>query len=201
MPLRAVLAGLLAVVLAGLLAGCGINAEPSPRALPTQALVPTKSPDPAPTPSPAERVITLWFTKEGKLVPTQRTAEEKLDSQGLLDLLVAGPTADEQARGLRTAVVSPVTGKPLVETATSAGVDVVEVPAFTEAVVLSADFTELLSEEQVLALGEVVNTLTVGSVEAILFVDEDGQQVGVPLPDGRLKVGPVVAADYAASIG
>ena len=193
----ACIAGALAVVVSA----CGIQAEAQPRALPTQAIVPTRSPDPAPSPSPAERVVTLWFTKEGVLVPTQRTARDSVNSQDLIDLLVAGPTADEAAQGLRTAVVSPLTGDPLVETASSAGVEVEEVPATTVPVVLSPDFTELIGDEQVLALGEVVHTLTVGPVESILFVEDDGQRVGVPLPDGRLKVGPVTAEDYAASIG
>lgn len=184
-----------------MLVGCGISAESVPRPLPTEALVPTATPSPAPSQSPAERFITLWFARGNQLVPARRTAPEPVDSQGFIDLLAAGPTEAEAADGMRSAIVSVVSGEPLVETAESAGLRVPDTSADTVAVVLKPEFTELLGEEQLLVLGEVVTTLAVGAVQRVLFVDEDGQRLGVPLPDGRLRTGPVSPADYASLLG
>lgn len=196
--MRQVVLALLSLVL---LAGCGISAESVPRPLPTEALVPTASPSPAPTSSPAERFITLWFARGNQLVPAQRTVPGPVNSQGFIDLLAAGPTEAEAAQGMRSAIVSVVSGEPLVETAEAAGVRVSDTAADTVAVVLKPEFTELLGEEQVLVLGEVVTTLAVGAVQRVLFVSADGQRLGVPLPDGRLRTGPVSPADYASLLG
>ena len=68
------------------------------------------------------------------------------------------------------------------------------------AIVLQPEFKDLLADEQVLVLGEVVTTVAVGDVQEVIFVDEDGLRLGVPLADGRLRNGPVTPADYAALI-
>jgi hypothetical protein len=188
------------VLLALLLAGCGVPTEAQPRPLPTQADRPSATSIPTPLPTSAVEAVTLWFVREGQLVPAQRTTEEPLGSQDLIDLLVAGPTNEEEAAGLRSAVVSVVTREPLVETAVSRGVAVEPLPRGTVAIVLAPEFTDLLASEQVLVLGEVVTTLTVGPVAGLVFVDENGQPLGVPLPDGRLQNGPVGRLDYASLI-
>lgn len=195
--IRGALAGALAALL---LAGCGVPTEAQPRPLPTQSAPPTSTATPGPQPTATEQQVTLWFVREGRLVPTLRNTEDPVDSQGLIDLLADGPTQQEAAAGLRSAVVSVVTREPIVATAASLGVAVDPVPRGTIAVVLDPEFTDLLASEQVLVLGEVVTTLTVGRVDALLFVDENGQPLGVPLPDGRLKNGPVGRADYASLV-
>ena len=189
-PLTAALLAVVGVLML-LAAGCGVPTEVQPRPLPTQGVVPTASQTPAPEPTAAAEQATLWFVKGGQLVPAMRSTEGPLNPQDLIDLLAAGPTEQEAAAGLRTAVVSVVTREPLVETARSQGVAVDPLPRGTEAIVLAPEFTDLLAAEQVLVLGEVVTTLTVGATDALLFVDENGAPLGVPLPDGRLDNGPV----------
>jgi hypothetical protein len=190
-----------ATLAVGLLAACGIPVEGVPRALPTGSSTPTAASDGAVLPTPFQEEATLWFVKGGALVPAVRPTTGPATSQGLLDLLAEGPTPAEEAAGVRSAVVSVVTGEPLVVTAEQAGVDGPQVSAGTVVIVLEPQFTELLSAEQVLVLGEVVTTLAVGPVRNVVFVDEDGQELGVPTADGRLAKGPVSPADYASLIG
>jgi len=183
-----------------LLAGCGIPVEEEPRALPTGPGSTPTVPEASAAPDPTESQATLWFVKESELVPVQRVTDGPVDSQDLIDQLVAGPTPAEREAGIRSAVVSVVTGEPLVITAEEAGVVTADLPDNEVAVVLEPAFTALLAEEQVLVLGEVVTTLAVGQIEQVLFVDDDGQTLGVPLADGRLRNGPVVPEDYASLI-
>jgi hypothetical protein len=181
-----------------LVAGCGISAEDEPRALPTGGA--TSAPPPTNVPTPTEDQVRLWFVREGQLVPVLRSVAEPPDSQGYLDLLVAGPTPQEKQEGVRSAVVSVVTGEPLVVTAEEAGVNPPPLDDDEEAIVLSPEFREVNAEEQTLVLGEVVTTVAVGDIKEILFIDEDGKPLGVPAADGRLRNGPVTPADYASLI-
>jgi hypothetical protein len=184
----------------GLLAGCGIPVEQVPRPLPTGSSTPTASSDGGVQPTPFQEEVTLWFVRGGALVPAVRSTTGQVTSQGLLDLLAEGPTRAEEAAGIRTAVVSVITGDPLVVTAEKAGVDGPQAPPDSVVIVLEPQFRELLSAEQVLVLGEVVTTLAVGAVRRVVFVDEDGHELGVPTADGRLAKGPVSPRDYASLI-
>jgi hypothetical protein len=190
----------LVAVLLGLLlaAGCGISAEDEPRPLPTGSA--TAPPPPTDEPTPTEDQAQLWFVREGLLVPVLRSVAEPPGSQDFIDLLVAGPTEEEEEAGIRTAVVSVVTGEPLVVTARAAEVEAPPLQDDQEAIVLSEEFTDLNAEEQVLVLGEVVTTVAVGDVAEILFIDGTGKPLGVPVADGRLRNGPVSPADYASLI-
>lgn len=192
---------LMALVAATMLAGCGIPADEQPRALPTGASTPTFDADGGSLATPFAEEVVLWFVRGGALVPTPRTTTGPVTSQGLLDLLAEGPTPQEEAAGIRTAVVSVVTGEPLVATAEEAKVDAPDVPASEVIIVLDPQFKALLPTEQVLVLGEVVTTVAVGQVRRVVFVDEDGKALGVPTADGRLAEGPVGPQDYASLIG
>lgn len=189
----------LAAALAVVMASCGVSVEDEARPLPTQtATAPTPT---EPTPSvPAEDEVTLWLVREGGLQAVPRTAEPPVLAQDRIDLLVVGPTDEEAEAGIRTAVVSVVSGEPLVVTAREADVFVPEIESGQVAVVLEPEFLELLSDEQVLVLGQVVTTLAVDGINEVLFVTEGGQTVGVPLADGRLREGPVGPEDYAELI-
>jgi hypothetical protein len=62
-------------------------------------------------------------------------------------------------------------------------------------------FTALPPSEQVLLLGQVVLTLTgsMGTLE-VLVVNEEGEPLAIPLPDGRLLDGPATSGDYRALV-
>lgn len=195
---RRVVAAAAVVLLA---AGCGVPPEQLPRPLPTGTTAPTVSATETTRPTPSEQEVTLWFVREGFLVPAARSTTGPTSSQGLIDLLAEGPTAQEEEQGIRSAVVSVVTGEPLVVTADAANVQAPDTPDDEVVVVLQPAFKDLLSQEQVLVLGEVVTTLAVGSVRQVLFVDKDGQTLGVPTADGRLANRAVTPTDYAALVG
>lgn len=116
------------VVLSGItLAGCGQAARtgtppPVPTSSPARAptsVVPTTSPrGPAGTPSPPVTVaVHVWFLNEDHAVTGEQPLYEPVDRRvpppalaaGALDALFAGPTAAEQAGGLRL-ITSGATG-------------------------------------------------------------------------------------------
>lgn len=180
-------------------AGCGVSVESEPRPLPSGAQVPLATSSPAPSPSEATTLVGLWMVQDAKLVQVDRDVESNPTSQDKLDLLAVGPTEREAERGIRTAVVSVVTGSPLSITADSAFVQVAGgLPEGSVAVVLEPEFAELPSDEQLLVLGQIVQTLAVGTVQSVLFVDNEGNALGVPLPDGQLVTGTVKPQDYEA---
>ncbi len=180
------------------LAACGIAAEDQPRTLPTGTASATAEPPTTAPPTPATFQLTLWFVREGQLVPVSRTASEPPDSQDYLDLLAAGPTEAEEGAGVRSALLSVVTGEPLVVTAQQAEVAVSGLRPDQVAIVLQPEFKEVIAEEQIIVLGEVVSTVAVGAISEVVFVDTQGQVLGVPAADGRLVNGPVQPQDYAA---
>ena len=72
-----------------LLAGCGLPVESGPRPLPTGSAAPTASPQEPGEPTPSQESVTLWFVREGMLVPALRTASPPVTPQDLIDLLDA----------------------------------------------------------------------------------------------------------------
>lgn len=176
-------------------AACGVTAESQPRALPPEAVGPLVSATPVETDSTATRFMALWFVADGGLTQVDRKTDSAVTAQDRIVALEAGPTQQELDAGRRTAVVSVVPDVPLVITADAAGIAVETGPGQI-AVVLSDEFVNLPSEEQLFVLGQVVLTLADGTSDAVLFVGADGTPVGVPLPDGRLVNRPVTAKDY-----
>lgn len=189
----------LLIVAALAVSACGVSPESQPRALPPEAGGPVVSPTPVETDSTATRFLALWFVADGKLKQSDRKSDVAVSAQDKIVALEAGPTQEELDAGMRTAVVSVVPDVPLMTTADAAGV-AVEIGPRQIAVVLSNEFASLPSEEQLLALGQVVTTLTEGTSDAVLFVANDGIPVGVPLPGGRLVNRPVTASDYQTLI-
>jgi hypothetical protein len=175
--------------------GCGVSSETQPRALPPEAVGPLVAATPVETDFGATRIMALWFVADGELTRVDRQTDSAVASQDKIVALEAGPTQEELDSGMRTAVTSVVPDVPLVITAGTAGVGV-EAGLGQIPVVLSDEFADLPSEEQLFVLGQVVTTLTDGTTNAVLFVSHDGTPVGVPLPDGRLANRPVTAMDY-----
>ncbi len=190
------LVGALLVVFLGLVAltGCGVGPETVPRPLPgddQEAVVA----DPSASPNKAGVLDSLWFVQDEQIVPVTRTTENQLTDEEMIQALQAGPTASEAAQGLRTALTPLVPEEPLVITAEAQGVPVAVNPGQT-AVVLNPEFTQLPSQEQLLVLGQVVATLADSPDSTVLFVDDQGTPIGIPLPSGRLTSDPVSTADF-----
>ncbi len=180
------------VVVAVLLAGCGVPTQDAASPLPSGAIVPPASPTSEPAPDPTEST-TLWFVVDGTLVPSV-TGATSGGSQGLIDALAVGPPAgsDPAARSL---VADPSAGGALLAVTTPSPPDLP--PAGTVSVAVTDAFTALPSSEQVLLIGQVVMTMTSAGADAVLVTDAQGAPLAIPLPDGRLLDGPATAADYA----
>lgn len=179
---------LAAVALAA--AGCGVTAEDG-ATLADAEDVPFGLLDPAPAvESPLEgatgtAVPVFLVRPDGpQLVGVARLAPSGALSSRL-DVLAEGPTAAEEASGLRSALPGP-------EAVTS-----VELSGGVAGVDLSRDFTELSGSDQLLAIAQMVFTLTERTDVARVGFTLDGEPVQVPRGDGSLTSDPVARADYA----
>jgi hypothetical protein len=169
----------------------------APPALPAVTPSPTPSQSQTTLPSPSETVapVKLWFVGGAGLVPVLTTVVPVDDAEAILAGLVAGPPENEQ---LRTVVVDPLTGLPLISV-------FLDEPAETNNpgnvnIALSPEFGSLPPNEQVLVLGQVVLSIVGGGLGTVAFVDQTGSPVAVPLPDGRLLDRPATVADYSSLI-
>lgn len=176
-----------AAALVLLLAGCGVPLSDGPEPVQGFDNRPTPSPTSSVLPSPPVAVASVWWVEGERLVPRTVQAPAPLTSAGAVELLATPPPT---ASGLRTLVADPVGGPPL------ASVPEVQPTGPVRAVTLSPTFAELSASDQVLLIGQVVLTLTELDRTPVLFVDSAGQPLSVPLPDGRLRDGPVTRGDY-----
>jgi hypothetical protein len=182
---RALLAAL--VLAAAPVAGCGVPTEDAPRVIeqPVPGRTPSTAPAVAASGPASER---LYLVRDGALVAVQRRLPREPDPQHLLADLLAGPTEAEQARGLRSALA----GSDVV-----VSVDVWGVTAYVE---IPAAIEGTGRNDDVLAFGQIVCTLTSRTgIERVVFTRR-GAAIGVPLPDASLSQDPLRAADYAGLI-
>jgi hypothetical protein len=170
-------------VLAGLVAGCGVPVDSGPRDLDRPGAGPGSSSPPAdPLGSAVQR---LYLVRDGMLVRVvRRVPAPRNPTQTLTDLL-AGPTVDERADGLSTAL----------STFTVTDVDIVQRRA-TVTVAESPD--QGARSDEVLAYGQIVSTLTSQGAEiGTVSFASGGRPLGVPDASGALSTGPLTIADYA----
>lgn len=127
----------------------------------------------------------VFLVADDRLVEVARVAPDDASLADLLELVVAGPTDGERTLGITTAVPAGA----VASADASRGVAQVDL---TEA------FGDVRSDEQLLALGQLVYTLTqqpgIGGVSFTL----DGEPVAVPLPDGTEVSGAISRDDLAA---
>jgi len=185
--------GLAAVVTLGLgLAGCGVRSDPSPRSLAADDVpyglmeeAPVTAPPPT-TPTVSQVNVAVYFLSGDRLQPAPRSVPNPATPGRAINALLGGPTDDEAVAGLRTAV------HPSTE---------VDVGRPSDAVVpvdLSAAFAAVQSQEQRLALAQIVFTATgFPGVTGVRFTLADAP-VEIPLPDGTLTSEPVGRAAFPA---
>jgi hypothetical protein len=174
---------LLAGLLVCLLSGCGIPTEDAPRALDPADAPLRVFQDVAPAPEGDGRVA-LYFVRNDLVVLQPRAVERSQDIDGLLDLLLEGPTPEQVAAGTRSAI--PTTFE----------VEDVEVGPDGVAVVSLGGGASLTTDP--LGFAQVVATLTApGRAEAVRF-RLDGEDLRVPRGDGSLTTEPLRRRDYEA---
>jgi spore germination protein GerM len=177
-------AALLAAALLCLLAGCGVPADPAPRSIPDEevpfGLLGTTTT--ATRPAPTTRAV-VFLVEGDRLVPVLRQVQAPATPDTVLATVAAGPTPPEAAAGLRTALVT--------------GVGLSHVAAGTATVRLDRDFVAADLREQILALAQLVYTVTeLPGIRGVQFAF-DGQPAEVPTAHGHLKAGAVSRADFA----
>lgn len=175
------LACLLAGVLMLLGAGCSVHVQDHPVMVgPGRLRHPTASATPSGT-----RLVEVFLVRRDELVRVYRPAGPGQGVRAVLAALVAPLTHRELAGGYRSALAG------------DGGVPVTEVRAGIAYVRLPTRFNRLGVSEQVLAIGQITDTVTqLPSITGVQLV-HDGHVVDIPVAGGQLRPGPVTPADYA----
>jgi spore germination protein GerM len=187
---RRTVAAMAAVVALGL-AGCGIPPDDSatlaaPSSVPFDLLGQTPSATATTLPFAQTERATLFLVQGERLAAVQRELPAPVSVESVLEALVAGPTSTEVQLGLRTALL---TTPGLVRSGgVSGGIATID---------LGQPFTEIAGRDQIVALAQIVSTVTglpgVGRVRFTL----DGNPVGILRGDGAVTTETVSRDDYA----
>ena len=128
---------------------------------------------------------TLFLVQGERLAPVQRELPAPVSVDTILEALAAGPTTTEVQLGLRTALLASGLMK---SGGVSGGIATID---------LGQPFTEIAGRDQIVALAQIVSTVTglpgVGRVRFTL----DGQPVGILRGDGAVTTDTVSRDDYA----
>ena len=186
MSVRSALAALATLVA---VAACGIPVDDAARPLSAEDV---PSPRPGPTAAPApptggatDAAVEVFLVRELRLAPVRRQVPPPPSVEDAIAALLTEPTAAERSDGLRTALTRDVRLAGMV----AAGVPLVDV---------TETFAQTEGEEQILALAQIVFTLTgLPEVNGVFFALE-GRPVDVPTGDGTLERGPLRRDDFAA---
>jgi hypothetical protein len=184
---------LAAVALVALLAACsGLRSEDNDHPLADDevpydllaAATTTSTEPPPPTTTTLPWRTNLWYVAGGRIVPAPRQLREQPDVSQVLRLLLRGPSADDQplVRSALDVGDATIVGRPVGGTLTIA---------------LAPDFGTRSPSEQVLALGQLLYSVTeVPGVGRVVFRIGNAD-LAVPLPNGQLAEGSVSRDDYA----
>jgi hypothetical protein len=190
-PERAVAAVAVAVALGA--AGCGIPSQDQatladPEEVPFDLLaeVPETTATTSGSPSGSTMATATIFLVQGeRLAPVERDVPAPASGEVVIEALSRGPTRSEAALGLRSALVGSDVIRSIGISGGIANVD------------LGTGFTDIVGRDQIMALAQIVSTVTglpgVGRVSFTL----EGVPVGVPRGDGSVTTESVSRDDYA----
>lgn len=160
---------------------------PPPTTVPATTVPATTVPPPTTRPAPTERVA-VWLVRNDRLDPVERTETTLPVTPDRVGALVAaGPVGDERGTGLRTAVRVGDLGRVTL----AGGVATVE---------LQPSFAELDGAEQVLAVAQLVLSLTARPGLGRVAFTLGGEALEAPRADGSLGGLTVSRDDYVALI-
>jgi spore germination protein GerM len=189
---RRTITGLAALLVAALgLTGCGIPPDDNatlaaPDSVPFDLLGDAPSVTATTLPFAQTEKATLFLVQGERLAPVQRELPAPVSVESVLEALVAGPTSTEVQLGLRTALL---TTPGLVRSGgVTGGIATID---------LGQPFTEIAGRDQIVALAQIVSTVTglpgVGRVRFTL----GGNPVGILRGDGAVTTETVSRDDYA----
>jgi hypothetical protein len=163
------------------LTGCGIGAEDSARNIGPSRIPYPGIRSPATAVAGAGAVVeTLFMLKDNMLVTVDRRLPAEPTIDDLIHELLAGPTHDER----NIDITSIITG--------------VQVKGTVATVELAANLNETGRTDEILAIAQIVCTLTARPYISGANFTRDGHRIGVPRADGSLSQGPLTIADYAS---
>ncbi|WP_422774151.1 GerMN domain-containing protein [Plantactinospora sp. WMMC1484] len=173
-------------LLLGLVVGCQVPVEETPRPIDSPPGVTVEATRPTPQPTRSGVVVErLYYLRDDKLVPVTRRLPDPLPVDAHLQLLLAGPAEVEQRAGLTSAV----TGSDTV-----LGVEVADGEAVVE---VGAGLAGTGRNDEILAFGQIVQTLTARpDVDRVTF-RQGGEHLGIPRADGALSRAPLTTQDYS----
>ncbi len=163
------------------LAACGVPSQDRAERLGDQGAVALVDP-PAAT-RPGAISISVFLVRGAELAAVPR-AVSAVTVDTALQALIAGPSSEEAAGGLHSAVGPSTRVRKAVVEGGIANVD------------LSSPFAQARSEDQVLAVAQFVYTVTgLPGIEAV-SITVDGEPIEVPTPEGGLRRGPLRKSDF-----
>lgn len=161
---------------------CGIPLDAQPETF----TVVVGDPPVVESPAPADLVAVPFYLVEedGVIAAVTRDLPPPPGIASIVESLLDGTTEPEEGTGLRTSIPS---GTRLLG---------VEREGSTAYLDLSRDFAAVGGEEELLAVAQIVLTVTeLDGVEAVAF-ELEGVPTDVPLPNGALSDRPVAARQY-----
>lgn len=174
-------------------AACGITAQQSARIVPSRdvpfALMQTTTTSKPPASPPGQALLQVFLVSSTHLTAVDRLEPSPVDISTALAQLLAGPSSTESFEGVGTDIPAGTTIRSL---GTTGGVATLD---------LSDTFASVAGQSQILAIAQVVYTVT--ELPGITQVEFElgGAATEVPSADGTLLDRPVDRADYATLLG
>jgi spore germination protein GerM len=173
------------------LAACGVPSDSGPRALPRDRvpfdlLTPGSSVATTTTLVAVTTDVPIALIGPDRVAVVHRLVGAPPSLFRVIEALLAGPTAEESALGLRTAIINQTR---LLSVRIQGGVATID---------LSGDFAAIGGTEQILALAQLVFTATGAAGVLGVRLSLDGKAVELPRGDGTLTQEPLRPRDYAA---
>lgn len=172
-----------ALVLAGALSACGVDAQDSP--VPVVAPSAT-TPQAGPSRAGVPLTVQVYLVQGERLARVTRTVPPGAGLEPSFVGLATPITRTQSDAGYRSAL--PVASTPLHGTVVD-GVARVDLPS---------GFERISVHEQALAMAQLVFTVTANSLATSVQLVQDGRALPVPAPGGQLVTRPVTRVDYAA---
>ena len=178
------------LLLATVVAGCGIPPDDQatlaqPGSVPYDLLGDGPPATATPQVAALTEKATIFLVQGERLAPVQRELPAPVSVDSVLEALAAGPTTTEVQLGLRTALL---TADLMRSGGVTGGIATID---------LGQPFTEIAGRDQIVALAQIVSTVTgLPGVGRVRFTF-DGQPVGILRGDGAVTTETVSRDDYA----
>lgn len=166
--------------------GCGVPLDSRPETVGDNQIPEGLRPVDSATPTVSERLesIDVWFVRDDRVVAVSHRAPGPVGPESAVDAVLEGPTEAEQGDKLRSAI--PDAGA-IIGVEAAGGVATVD---------LAATFADIPASDQVLALAQLVLTLTdLRGIGRVRF-EVDDVQIAVPLPNGDTSEDSVSRDDF-----